>query len=146
MTGKDMRMQRPEPIENEIAYDGATMITETDAKGIITYVNRKFIQMSGYARDELIGQAHSIMRHPDMPKVIFQEMWANLKNAEPWKGYIKNLRKDGSFYWVVVFITPKHDDVGNLSGFIAARELPGPQTLAEIKTTYAQYKAEEPSS
>jgi len=136
-------MQRPIPLEKEIFYDGATMITETDTKGIITYVNRKFIEMSGYAKNELIGQSHNIMRHPDMPKVVFKEMWAKLKNAEPWKGYIKNLRKDGSFYWVVVFITPKHDDNGNLSGFIAARELPGPQTLEQIKQTYAEYRTEE---
>lgn len=139
-------MQRPEPLTEEIFYDGATMITETDPKGIITYVNRKFVEMSGYSKKELIGQSHNIMRHPDMPKVIFKAMWANLKNAAPWKGYIKNLRKDGSFYWVVVFITPKHDDQGNLSGFIAARETPGPQTLEEIKEAYRQYKTAETAS
>jgi len=136
-------MQRPIPLEKEIFYDGATMITETDTKGIITYVNRKFVEMSGYAKSELIGQSHNIMRHPDMPKIVFKEMWAKLKCAEPWKGYIKNLRKDGSFYWVVVFITPKHDDNGNLNGFIAARELPGPQTLEHVKQSYAEYKTEE---
>lgn len=139
-------MQRPQPTTDEIFYDGATMITETDTKGVITYVNRKFVEMSGYDKKELIGQSHSIMRHPDMPRSIFKGMWESLKNAEPWKGYIKNLRKDGSFYWVVVFITPKHDDHGMLSGFIAARELPGPQTLEEVKKTYADYKAEEDAS
>jgi len=139
-------MQQPVPTEEELFYDGATMITETDRKGIITYVNRKFVTMSGYAKNELIGQSHNIMRHPDMPKIVFKEMWENLKNAEPWKGYIKNLRKDGSFYWVVVFITPKHDDQGNLTGYIAARELPGPQTLEDIKKAYRQYRTEETAS
>jgi len=136
-------MSRPVPNTNEIVYDGTTMITETNVKGTITYVNRKFIQMSGYAKEELIGQSHNIMRHPDMPKAVFKEMWESLKSAEPWKGYIKNMRKDGSYYWVVVFITPKHDEHGNLNGFIAARETPGAQTLESIKKSYEKLKSQE---
>lgn len=138
-------MPRPIPNTEEIVYDGSTMITETNLKGTITYANRKFIQMSGYEKSELIGESHAIMRHPDMPKIIFKEMWEHLKNAEPWKGYIKNLRKDGSYYWAVVFITPKHDENGKMTGFIAAREIPGPQTLESVKETYTRYKIEEES-
>lgn len=136
-------MSRSIPNTNEIAYDGSTMITETNVKGIITYVNRKFVEMSGYAKEELIGQSHNIMRHPDMPKIIFKQMWESLDQAEPWKGYIKNLRKDGSYYWAIVFITPKHDEHGKLSGFIAAREIPGPTTLESVKETYLRYKMQE---
>ena len=136
-------MPSPIPTANEIQYDGSTMITETDKDGIITYVNRKFVQMSGYDKSELIGKSHSIMRHPDMPKKIFKEMWEQIKTGEPWKGYLKNLRKDGSFYWAVIFITPKHDKNGKLNGFIAARETPGVQTLEAVKAKYAKYKAEE---
>lgn len=136
-------MPRPIPTNEEIPYDGVTMITETDSEGVITYVNRKFVQMSGYAKDELIGFSHNIMRHPDMPKVIFKEMWKQIKQGEPWKGYIKNLRKDGSHYWVVVFITPKHNHEGDLCGYIAAREMPGPKTLETVKAKYAEYKSQE---
>lgn len=136
-------MLRPIPSNEEILYDGSTMITETDLDGNITYANRTFVQMSGYAKQELIGQSHSIMRHPDMPDVIFQEMWTSLKQAQPWKGYIKNLRKDGSHYWAVVFITPKHDADGKLNGFIAAREVPGAQTLEQIKEQYREHKQVE---
>lgn len=136
-------MPRPVPTNNEILYDGKTMITETDKEGIITFANRKFVEMSGYDKRDLIGRSHNIMRHPDMPKSIFKEMWEQIKQGEPWKGYIKNLRKDGSHYWAVVFITPKHDPLGNLTGFIAAREIPGPVTLENVKEKYAQYKAAE---
>ena len=136
-------MPRPVPNSDEIFYDGSTMITETDKEGFITYVSRKFVQLSGYEKEELLGHSHNIMRHPDMPKKIFKEMWQQIRQGEPWKGYIKNLRKDGSFYWAVVFITPKHDENGNLNGFIAAREIPGVQTLETVKATYAAYKAQE---
>ena len=136
-------MPRPIPNDDEIQYDGTTMITETDKEGLITFANRKFVQMSGYEKGELIGRSHNIMRHPDMPKKIFKEMWASIRQGDAWKGYIKNLRKDGSFYWAVVFISPKHDENGNLNGFIAAREIPGEQTLETVKAKYAEYKAEE---
>ena len=136
-------MPRPIPTDEEIPYNGSTMITETDKEGFITYANRKFVQMSGYAKEELLGYSHNIMRHPDMPKKVFKEMWQQIKQGDAWKGYIKNLRKDGSHYWAVVFITPKHDEHGQLNGFIAAREIPGPQTLETVKAEYAAYKAEE---
>jgi len=129
-------MQRPAPTDKEVVYDGLTMITETDKNGIITYVNHKFIQMTGYEKDELLGKTHSIIRHPDMPGVIYEELWSCLKHAEPWKGYIKNLRKDGSFYWAVVFITPKHNDAGELNGYIAVREPPVKQSLETINECY----------
>lgn len=93
--------------DQEIFYDGAAMITETDANGRIVYVNRKFIEMSGFERDELIGQAHSIVRHPDMPHACFKHMWETLREGQVWQGYVKNLRKDGKFYWVVVHVTPQ---------------------------------------
>jgi len=131
-------MTRPTPNDHEIIYDGGVMITETDRHGRITYVNRKFVEMSGYSKDELIGQPHSIMRHPDMPSCCFQNMWETIRKRETWKGYVKNLRKDGAFYWVVVYVSPKLDDNGDIIGFIAARKVPEGLTLEEIKVKYGE--------
>ncbi len=131
-------MERPEPIDVEVPYDGRIMITETDARGRITYVNRKFVEMSGYSKEELMGQPHSIVRHPDMPHCCFKNMWETIRKKETWKGYVKNLRKDGAYYWVVVYVSPKLDENGETIGFIAARKIPEERTLEEIKQKYGE--------
>ena len=136
-------MLRPKPMDKEIKFDGGTMITETDLQGKITYVNRKFSHMSGYTKYELIGKPHSIVRHPDMPKCCFKNMWESLKKGETWKGYVKNLRKDGAFYWVLVYVSPKLDDNGETIGYIAARKVPDPKTLDEMKARYDQLLCSE---
>lgn len=76
------------------------IISRTNLKGDITYVNELFAQISGYSVEELIGKPHNIVRHPDMPKIVFKEMWQEIKEFKKWTGCIKNLRKDGGFYWV----------------------------------------------
>lgn len=130
-------------IDVEVPYEGGTMVSETDLKGKITYCNRKFAEMTGYERSALIGQSHNILRHPDMPKTVFKEMWETIESGEAWKGYIKNRRNDNSYYWAVVFISPTHDEAGNRKGYIAVREVPGLQTLEEIKSKYAQLRDAE---
>lgn len=136
-------MDRPTPTDIEVKFEGGNMITETDLHGKITYVNRLFTQMTGYEKEELIGKPHSIIRHPDMPKCCFQAMWDTLMRGYPWEGYVKNLRKDGAYYWVVVLVTPKYDDEGKICGFIAVRKPPGALTLEEIKNKYVQMMAQE---
>lgn len=86
-------------IETEVPQD-ELIISRTNLKGEITYVNEVFAQISGYSIDELMGKSHNIVRHPDMPKKVFKEMWQTIKEFKQWSGYIKNLRKDGGFYWV----------------------------------------------
>lgn len=81
------------------------IVSRTDLKGIITYVNDTFAQISGYEADELIGEHHNIVRHPDMPKTVFKELWESLQKNAKWSGYIKNLRKDQGFYWVYAEIS-----------------------------------------
>jgi aerotaxis receptor len=83
-----------------------SIISRTDEKGIITYVNDDFVEASGFCRDELIGQPHNIVRHPDLPPEAFRDMWATLERGKPWGGIVKNRRKDGSFYWVKAMATP----------------------------------------
>lgn len=86
-------------IETEVPQ-GELIISRTNLKGEITYANEIFAQISGYSVEELIGKPHNIVRHPDMPKIAFKELWQAIKEFKKWKGYIKNLRKDGGFYWV----------------------------------------------
>lgn len=86
------------------------IISRTNLSGIITYANEAFAQISGYEVDELVGQAHNLVRHPDMPKAVFENMWEHLKNEEKWDGVIKNLRKDFGFYWVKAEISGVYKD------------------------------------
>ncbi len=129
-------MKRPEPIDQEVFFDGRSLISETDTKGFITFVNRKFVEMTGYSKEEVIGEPHNILRHPDMPKAAFEEMWSTIKSGTTWEGYVKNLRKDGKYYWVIVNIIPKLDENENIIGYIASRKVPDRNQLERIKETY----------
>lgn len=133
-------MQRPIPTDEELLYDGGVMITETDLRGHITFANRKFVEMSGYSKVELLGRPHNIVRHPDMPACCFENMWDTIRRGDTWKGYVKNLRKDGAHYWVVVYVSPKCDATGRSIGYIAARKLPAPETLETVKSRYSELK------
>jgi PAS domain S-box-containing protein len=136
-------IKRPEPIDEEVKFDGRSLISETDLKGVITFVNRKFTEMTGYTKEEAIGQPHSLLRHPDMPKAAFEGMWKMIKDGKIWDGYVKNLRKDGKYYWVDVHIVPKKDEEGNVVGYIASRKMVDPQHLKRIKMQYKEMLEKE---
>ncbi len=138
-----VKVKRPEPTDIEMIFPGGSMITETDLKGRITFANRKFMQMTGYNLDELIGTPHAILRHPDMPKEAFKELWETIQKGEEWHGYVKNLRKDGAFYWVHVFVRPKEDEAGKIVGYIAARKVPDAYGLNRAKELYPKLIAQE---
>jgi PAS domain S-box-containing protein len=140
-----VKIEKPKPVDEEVPFDGGVMITETDTAGIITYANRKFRTMTGYTKEELIGSPHSINRHPDMPKAAFKTMWETIKRGEMWEGYIKNLRKDGKFYWVIVWIKPKLDANGKIVGYIAGRKVPNRQEIKTVASKYAQMLKQERS-
>ena len=136
-------MKRPEPVDEEVIFDGRSLISETDTKGIITFVNRKFVEMSGYAKHEAVGMPHSLLRHPDMPKAAFAEMWKVIQSGKIWEGYVKNLRKDGKYYWVIVHIVPKFDDDGNIIGYIASRKVPDRARIKQIEQKYKEMLEKE---
>ena len=139
-------MKRPTPVNEEVLFDGRSLISETDTKGIITFVNRKFTEMTLYTKEEAIGQPHSILRHPDMPKAGFEGMWKIIKEGKTWEGYVKNLRKDGKYYWVVVNIVPKKDEHGEIIGYIASRKMPDRNRLKIVEQQYAELLAAEKKS
>ncbi|MBU1643383.1 PAS domain S-box protein [bacterium] len=103
------------------AIDYSTIVSKADKQGIITYVNRAFCEISGFSPKELLHQPHNIVRHPDMPPEVFQVMWNDLKEGKKWNGIIKNLKKDGSAYWVDASISPIYDHRGRLVEYIAIR-------------------------
>ncbi|MEN8147565.1 MAG: HD domain-containing phosphohydrolase [Campylobacterota bacterium] len=103
------------------AIDYSTIVSKTDNKGIITYVNSAFCDISGYETDELLHRPHNIVRHPDMPKEVFQVMWETLQTGKKWKGIVKNLKKDGTSYWVDASISPIFDVKGEVVEYIAIR-------------------------
>ncbi|MBN2250100.1 MAG: PAS domain-containing protein [Campylobacterales bacterium] len=129
-------MQRPEAIDEEFKFEQGLIVSSTDLKGIITYANRKFCEIAGYSRGELVGKNHNIVRHPDMPKAAFQELWDTLKSGKEWTGVVKNLRKDGKYYWVYSHITPIEKD-GQVIGYTAARR---PASQTEINEVIPIYK------
>ncbi len=129
-------MNKPNPIDEEYVFDHGLIISSTDLKGIITYANRKFCEIAGYTRDELKGKNHNIVRHPDMPKAAFQEMWDIIQSGEEWTGVVKNLRKDGKYYWVYSHIAPTIND-GETIGYAAARR---PASIVEVKESVPVYQ------
>jgi len=99
-----------------------TISSQTDLKGRITHVSEAFCQISGYSKDELIGNSHNIVRHEDMPVSLYEEMWSLIQAGQYWEGEIKNKRKDGSYYWVRAYITPRYDNNKKVIGYSAVRK------------------------
>ncbi|MDD5359510.1 MAG: PAS domain-containing protein [Sulfurovaceae bacterium] len=129
-------------INEEYNFAGGIIVSSTDLNGIITYANRKFCEISGYDKDELIGSNHNIIRHPDMPHEIFKQAWDVLMEGKEWSGVIKNLRKDGKFYWVYSHIMPIMKN-GQPIGYSAARRPPMESELNEAKELYRDMIAKE---
>jgi len=131
------------PINEEVFCKDTVMISETDTEGVITYTNRHFREITGFSKQELIGSPHSITRHPDMPKGVFRAMWKIISDKKVWRGYMKNMRKDGKFYWTLCYIQAKLDESGEIIGFIASRKIAYPETIKEVEEVYAKYHGDE---
>jgi len=116
--------------------EGAPIVSRTDLKGRITYVNPYFIEVSGFSEQELLGKAHNLVRHPDMPPAAFDDLWVTLKKGLPWTGTIKNRRKNGDYYWVRANVTPVREG-GQVTGYMSVRTRP---TRAEVKTAEDVYR------
>ena len=130
-------MNRPAPIDEEIILDPKKyIVSSTDTKGLITDVNDYFIEISGYSRDELIGKSHNIIRHPDMPKIVFKLMWERLKRGRNILALVKNLAKDGRFYWIFTTFEPVEDVNHKLIGYRAHRKLASKHTIEIVADIY----------
>ena len=107
-----------------VLKNGEFIVSKTDLDSKITYGNKYFISISGWEEKELLNKPHNILRHPDMPKVVFKILYEHIKNKKEFFGFIKNLRKDGGFYWVFVNITPSFDSNGKMIGYYSVRRKP----------------------
>ncbi len=119
--------------------DGQSIVSTTDVKGRITYVNPCFVEVSGFSEDELIGKAHNIVRHPDMPPAAFADLWLTLQAGLPWTGLVKNRRRNGDFYWVMANVTPVQED-GRTVGYMSVRTRPERDQVDAAEAAYRQIR------
>ncbi len=124
---------------------GDFIISKTDTTGKITYCNRIFIELSGYREQELLKKPHSIVRHPDMPRTIFKLLWDRVKAKKEIFAYVKNLCKDGGYYWVYANVTASTDANGKVVGYYSVRRKPNENALKQIETLYSQLLSQERS-
>jgi len=125
--------------------EGELIISRTDFNGNITFANELFASISGYSVDELVGKPHSIVRHPDMPKSVFKDLWGTLKRGELWSGYVKNMRKDGGYYWVYAEVSAMQKD-NQLVGYKSMRSPIDKETKKEYQDKYDNLRKEEEKS
>ena len=130
-------MKNNQPVtQREIPFPPDTyLVSRTDLKGIITYANDAFVDISGFSREELIGSSHNIVRHPDMPQAAFADLWATVKQGLPWRGLVKNRCKNGDFYWVEAFVTPIKQD-GRITGYQSVRTPAPASRRSAVEATY----------
>ncbi|MCF6331605.1 MAG: PAS domain-containing protein [Sulfurimonas sp.] len=133
-------MTHPKPIDNEIKLSSKRyIVSKTDTKGIIEYGNDYFVEISGYLEFELMGKPHSIIRHPDMPKIIFKFMWNRIQQGNNIMAVVKNLTKNGSYYWVVTDFEPKKDPLTNeIVSYTAFRKAAPQKAIDTITPIYAK--------
>jgi aerotaxis receptor len=134
-----MRTNLPTTTSETILPEGVFIYSRTDATGIIVEANEAFAQISGYGMDEMIGQPHNMVRHPDMPEEAFADMWQSLKLNRPWRGLVKNRRKDGGFYWVVAMVNTVREN-GRVVGYQSVRARPTREQIDAASTAYSRLK------
>jgi aerotaxis receptor len=134
-------MRQNLPVSNR-EYDfpaDATLMSTTDTQSHITYANDAFVSVSGFSREEIHGNPHNMVRHPDMPPEAFADMWSTLKGGEPWTALVKNRRKNGDHYWVRANATPVARD-GRITGFMSVRTKPTRDEIAAAEALYADFR------
>ncbi len=134
-----MRKNLPVTSNEKLLPEDCTIVSRTDLKGRITYVNDAFVEVSGFAQAELLGQAHNLVRHPDMPEQAFADLWATLKAGRPWTGLVKNRCKNGDYYWVVANATPVLNG-GEVEGYMSVRTRPTREQIAEVERMYQLFR------
>ncbi len=119
------------------------IVSKTDVKGLITYANQTFLKVSGYSEEELLGEPHNIIRHPDMPQCVFKLLWDTLERGQEIFAYVKNMCKNGDHYWVFAHVTPTFNDSKQIVGYHSSRRLPERPQVKLFGDIYQQLLAEE---
>jgi methyl-accepting chemotaxis protein len=134
-----MRVNMPVTDVEYVLPDGGLIVSKTDTKGRITYVNEDFLVASGFEEEELIGKAHNLVRHPDMPPEAFQDLWDTLAAGRPWTGMVKNRRKNGDYYWVLANATPILEG-GTVTGYMSVRTKPSREQVQAAAALYKRFR------
>jgi len=112
------------------------LVSQTDEKGMITFANDDFCKIAGYSIEELVGKPHNIVRHPDMPKAAFKDLWETVKQNKVWNGYVKNKTKDGGYYWVYATVYPMYDEVTKKKLYMSCRRKPSQEEIQQAQNLY----------
>ena len=132
-----------DPDSNEWFFpDNAYILSETDDRGIIIYANDIFCEIAGYTIEELIGEPHNIIRHPDMPRIAFKGLWDDIQSKGFWSGFVKNRRKDGGCYWVFATVMRRITSDGNVT-YLSLRTKPGRSDVNTCEKLYSELRASE---
>lgn len=119
------------------------IVSKTDLKGVLTYVNQTFMEVSGYTEEELLGRPHNIIRHPDMPQCVFKLLWDTIERGEEIFAYVKNMCKNGDHYWVFAHVTPTFNDAKQIVGYHSNRRVPDRHQIKLFEEIYARLRSEE---
>lgn len=131
-------MHRPIALDVEYSFT-QNLIYEIDLKGIITYANQNFCEVTGFRREELMGKNHSIFKHPDVPEYLYNNLWSTKKKLKQWFSVLKNMRRDGMYFWSDIHCTVKYDKNLEMSGFIIVHKPTSQLDREEETERYAQY-------
>lgn len=138
------KLVRPTPIDREIKLDPSkTIMSKTNSQGIVEYANEYFMEISGYEEFELMGQPHNVIRHPDMPKIIFKVMWERLNEGKNIHALVKNMSKDGRYYWVLTDFETKYDEDSSIKSHYARRKAAPGNAVFQIEKLYKTLRAIE---
>ncbi len=138
-----MRQNQPVTQRERTFANADRLISTTDLNSTITYCNDAFVEISGFSREELIGQPHNLVRHPDMPPSVFGHMWETIKQGKPWMGIVKNRCKNGDYYWVSAYVTPIYEN-GRMAGYESVRSVPSEAQKLRAEKLYARLSAGKP--
>ncbi len=122
--------------DGEVLYDDLYLLSETDEKGIVTYASDSFLKIANMRREDIIGQPHNIVRHPEMPRVAFKSLWDDVQAKGFWTGYVKNARKGGGHYWVYATVLRSVDKNGNVK-YVSIRVKPSREDIKKAEELYA---------
>lgn len=138
-----MKNKQEPTLQERLMRDDDFIISKTDLKGRISYCNRIFIEFSGYSEQELLGAQHNIVRHPDMPRGVFKFLWDTLGQQKECFAYVKNMSKDGGFYWVLANVTQNQNAQGQPDGYFSVRRKPARGAVSALADLYQLMLAEE---
>ncbi len=129
-------------VQETVLDEYAFLVSETNEKGIISFANDDFCKIAEYELEELMGQPHNMVRHPDMPKKAFKSLWDTVHKGEIWTGYVKNATKSGGYYWVFATVYP-FESCDGTKGYLSCRRKPSREEINEAEELYAQWNKEE---